>query len=220
MNKPEKGKGTDGDGDRAGRQRRGPGHKRGPSSYHMIGPDQIFYELQLKPGDTFLDLGCGLGDYSMATAGIIGDEGIVFALEKQERLVTDLKSKAHSRGLHNINPMVSDMTRPLPLEDASMDVCLISTVLHIPEVSRNMNKVFVEVRRVLKPKAHLVVVECHKEEMSFGPPLSMRLSPDEIELVAVQCGFKRVNYADLGFYYLIKFIIQSASGKAIAKRHL
>jgi len=57
----------------------------------------------------------------------------------------------------------------------------------------------------LKPKASLTIIECQKKETPFGPPLSMRLSPEEIESVALRCGFTRKNHFDLEFFYLIKF---------------
>ena len=177
----------------------------GPTSYHALNPERIFSELGLLAGHVFLDLGCGVGDYAVDAAGRVGDGGIVFALEKSERLVADLKNKASRMGLGMIRPVAADITRPLPLNDASVDVCLICTVLHIPGVSERMEKIFREVFRVLKPGARVVIVECHKEEMSLGPPLYMRLAPGEIEAVAARCALKKAGYVDLGFLYSIKY---------------
>jgi len=41
--------------------RRSGAHRRirGPSSFHMHDPEIVFDDLALKPGDVFLDLGCG-----------------------------------------------------------------------------------------------------------------------------------------------------------------
>jgi len=129
-----------------------PEHPRQPgSSYHLLDQGRIFAELQLSTGDAFLDLGCGAGDYSMAAAQIVGAGGKVYALEKQEQRIADLTERIHSLGLPNIIPMAADMTQRLPLADVCIDVCLISTALHIPDVSKEMAGVFNEVFRVLNP---------------------------------------------------------------------
>ncbi len=38
-----------------------------------------------------------------------------------------------------------------------------------------------EVKRLLKPNAILAIVEIKKEKTSFGPPLDIRYSPDELK---------------------------------------
>jgi len=40
-------------------------YERKPSSFFMHDPHLIFEELDLKEGDSFLDLGCGTGDYTL-----------------------------------------------------------------------------------------------------------------------------------------------------------
>jgi len=37
-----------------------------------------------------------------------------------------------------------------------------------------------EITRILKSKAQLAIVNIHKEETPFGPPLEMRSSPEEL----------------------------------------
>jgi hypothetical protein len=44
-----------------------------------------------------------------------------------------------------------------------------------------------------------------EEEMPFGPPLSVRLSPDELEGCFSAYGFTKTDIVDLGYNYMIKF---------------
>ena len=181
-------------------------HCRRPSSYGMQDPELVFNELGLRPGRVFLDLGCGAGEYSLKAASIVGPRGRVYALDHKRDIVQSLIEDARSRGLHNIEAMEADVAAPLPLEDNAADVCLISTVLHIFTLSQVEKVIFSEMRRVLKPNGLLAVIECGKEDLSFGPPLEMRLTPEEIETAAARGGFVRSKMINLGFNYMLMLI--------------
>jgi len=180
-------------------------HKRGSGSFWMHDPAVIFHELNLKDGDRFLDMGCGPGDYAVRAAQIVGNSGVVYALDIREKTIDDLKERANSQGIKNIKPMVSDITTPLPIGDNCIDVCFIATVLHIPDVARNWRRLFTEIRRVLRPDGRMAIIECKKEDQPFGPPGHMRLSPEDLEDSIVQYGFEKVGFADLGYNYMIQF---------------
>lgn len=183
------------------------GHRRGrgPSSFWMHDPDAIFSEIGLKPGESFLDLGCGPGDYAMYAANLVGNEGTVYAVDRWEEMVAGLIATADRQGLENIIGIISDITAPLPLNDRCIDVCFIATVLHIPAVSQAGKSLLGEARRVLKPDGRLAIIECHKQSRPFGPPEQVRLSPEEVEELVLPCGFERTGFTDVGDNYLIQF---------------
>ena len=186
----------------------GTGHKRhgmGPSSYWMQDPELVFRELALGPGEALLDLGSGPGDYSLRAAELVGLEGEVIALDRWEDAVRGLEQEAAERGLAQLKPLLGDITRELPVKDASIDVCLICTVLHIfpwPKFDLNL---FLEIKRVLKPGGRLAIIECKKEEQPWGPPLRLRISPQEMERGLEPHGYVKDSYTDLGKTYLIQF---------------
>ncbi len=173
----------------------------------MHDPDVIFKELNLKRGDVFLDLGCGVGDYSICAAEEVGESGLVYATDIQKDLVDTLMQNAVAAGLTNIWAFVCDIHDPLPFEDETIDVCFISTVLHSVDLEDAGKMLFSEVRRVLVPEGRLIIIECKKADMRFGPPLSMRISPDEIEERVSAYGFEKTNLVDLGYNYMIEFAL-------------
>lgn len=183
------------------------GHRRrrGHSSFWMHDPEFIFDEIGLKSGETFLDLGCGPGDYSMYAARIVGDDGAVYAVDRREDAIMALLQEADSHHLENIIGVISDITTPLSLGDHCVDVCFISTVLHALDISKAATPLFDEIRRVLKPTGRLAIIECKKEDQPFGPPKRLRLSPEETEALATRCGFERTGLTDLGYNYLAQF---------------
>jgi ubiquinone/menaquinone biosynthesis C-methylase UbiE len=171
----------------------------------MHDPGVVFKGLALREGDNFLDLGCGPGDYALEASVRVGDAGGVTALDKSPHLIAALKEEAEARGLRNIKAMACDILGTLPLEDGRIDVCLLSTVLHIFDLAEIGKGLFTEIRRVLRPTGRLVIIDCKKEPQPFGPPMSMRLSPDEIEHSIEPCGFMKTGFTDLGYNYMLQF---------------
>ena len=180
-------------------------HRRGHGSYWLQGPELIFTKLGLKEGDCFLDLGCGPGDYAIRAAGITGDSGKVYALDISASTINNLNERVNSHGLKNLSAMVSDITGPLPIADNLIDVCFIATALHIPGVAKQHKTLFNDISRVLKPDGCVAIIECKKEDMPFGPPRYLRLSPEETEALVVQHGFQKISLTDLGHNYMIRF---------------
>lgn len=188
------------------------GHgKRGPSSFWMHDPDLIFQEVDLKKGDVFLDLGCGTGDYSLYAAMEVGDQGSVIAVDIQEELTDALMKKAEAVGLKNLTATVADLSERLPLDDDTVDVCFLVTVLHALDLDRVAGTLFSEIRRVLKRHGRLVVIECKKEGRRFGPPSGMRISPEELEQSVSKYGFEKAGLVDLGYNYMITFAVPRES---------
>jgi tRNA-Thr(GGU) m(6)t(6)A37 methyltransferase TsaA len=121
-----------------------------------------------------------------------------------------LKEKIVSDGLKNIRAEVCDISGPLPVKDSSVDICFISTVLHSLNLTDIEKTLFCEIERVLKPSGRVAIIECKKEAQPFGPPIDMRISPEELEGTITQYGFERISQSDLGYNYLIQF--KKASG--------
>jgi ubiquinone/menaquinone biosynthesis C-methylase UbiE len=175
--------------------------KNGISSFNRLDTAKIFTELNLKKGDIFLDIGCGAGDYSLKAAELVGDKGIVYALDRWEEI--DIKLRASNQG--NIFPIVADIKESIPLENNSCDVCFVAMVLHGIDLDSSGATFFAEVHRILKSKGRFVIIEIKKEKTPFGPPMEIRYSADEIKEIATKFGFVRATYTDLEHCYMILF---------------
>ena len=74
----------------------------GKSSYDLIDPGALWAELNLPQGITFLDLGCGQGNYSLAVANLIGPTGVVYAVDLWEEGIASLQERAAREGRANL----------------------------------------------------------------------------------------------------------------------
>ena len=192
--------------ERTGRNRPPHGrHGKGPSSFWMHDPDLVFASLGLKEGDRFADLGCGPGDYSIRASLEVGPSGLVFALDRGREVLDKVWEKMAAENLANIRVIEADLAAILPLPRDSVDLCLLATVLHIQRIRTAELSLFDEIHRVLRPGGRFAVIECKKEEQDFGPPIHLRLSPEEVEEAVRKHGFRQRGLVDLGYSYLIQF---------------
>ena len=170
----------------------------GKSSFGLIDTAKFFQTLDLQKGITFLDLACGRGNYSMAAAEIIGPNGRVFALDLWEEGILSLRNEAAKKRIQNITSFVGDAGQNIPLENNSVDVCLMATVLHDFVDDTIQGEVMQEIARVVKSNGILAIVEFYKKEGPPGPPKPVRLSPQEVDKIASEYGFKQIQLTEIG----------------------
>ncbi|MGD0855382.1 MAG: class I SAM-dependent methyltransferase [Dehalococcoidia bacterium] len=108
----------------------------------------------VKPGQSFLDFGCGTGCFSLPAAKIVQNSGTVYALDCFPRQLDIVKKRAHKAGLANIVTMLSD--EKINLDDGSMDVIWMCDVFHEIMQKRQMLE---ELHRVLKPAGVLAIYD-------------------------------------------------------------
>ena len=172
----------------------------GKSSFDLIDTEKFFQELDLQKGISFLDVASGRGAYSLAVSDIIGPQGSVFAVDLWAEGIEMLKTAALEREIENITAFVSDVGRRIPVEDQSIDVCLMSTVLHDFVDDCIDRGVLNEIVRVVKPAGRLAVMEFKKIDGPPGPPKHVRLSPEDVADMLDPYGFKKERTVDVGPY--------------------
>ena len=110
----------------------------------------------LEVGKVVLDFGCGIGSNTIAAAQIVGDEGLVYALDMHPLAIRAVERRAQKANLSNIRTILSNGDTALP--DGSVDVVLLYDVLHsVPEKQALLE----ELCRVLKPGGLLLVKPDH-----------------------------------------------------------
>jgi ubiquinone/menaquinone biosynthesis C-methylase UbiE len=170
----------------------------GRSSEGFLDAGMVLRYIGINEGDRFLDLGCGNGYFSIAASQVIGKDGIVYAFDADEESIAQLEREMAERKLTNIEASVVDITRKLPLADESINLAFMSNILHGLVENDEAEGAFGEIARVTAHNGRLAVVEFKKQESTIGPPLSIRLSPEDVEALARRYSFSTESVQEVG----------------------
>jgi len=117
-------------------------------------------KVGLRPGHIVLDFGCRVGHYTIPAAKIVGNNGIVYAVDKEQQALNEMQQKATHLNLKNIRTIKTSGQTTLDFESESIEVVLFYDVLHYHE-QKEREKLYVEAYRVLKQDALFSVYPKH-----------------------------------------------------------
>jgi len=109
--------------------------------------------IEIKAGETILDLGSGAGFDSFLAAKRVGKSGKVIGVDMTEEMIEKARANAEKHSYENVEFKLGDI-ESLPLEDNSVDVVISNCVINL---APDKNKVFAEAYRVLKKGGRMYV---------------------------------------------------------------
>ena len=116
-------------------------------------------------GNTVLDIGCGTGTLAMAAKKHVGSAGAVFGVDASPEMVAKATRKSVRAGIDVT--FMNAIVEALPFPDARFDVVLSTLMLHhLPRQVRR--QCAAEIRRVLKPRGRLLVVDFGRPQARHG----------------------------------------------------
>jgi ubiquinone/menaquinone biosynthesis C-methylase UbiE len=132
------------------------------------GPD-FLNRIGVKKGQTAMDFGSGNGDYTLILARAVGEEGKVYAIDKDKKVLDKLMRRAYGKGFGNIeDKFVSEETETptkIPLPDKSIDVGWFSDVLHDGYFKdEQKEKLLCDVYRILREDGFIAIHPVHMEK--------------------------------------------------------
>ena len=109
----------------------------------------------VKPGKTVMDLGCGMGLFSIPMARMVGDQGQVIAVDLQQQMLDTLRRRAERAGVTDLIETHKCEQNHLGV-DAQADFALAFMMVHeVPDQRRMLS----EIHDCLKPGGKLLVAE-------------------------------------------------------------
>jgi len=132
-------------------------------SWEKDGGVRFLKKIGLRSGQRVLDFGCRVGHYTIPAAKAVGEEGIVYALDKESDALNELNRKVIVHDLTNVKVTKTSGQLKLPLESGAIDVALCYDVLHY-FMKDERTKLYQELFRILNKNGLLSVYPKHTLE--------------------------------------------------------
>ena len=166
----------------------------------FLDPLNIVEQFGIREGMKVADFGSGGGYFAIYMAERVGSSGKVYALDILEEKLDNLRARARSQGLENIETIRTNLEvlGSSSLLDSSQDLVLISNVLF---QSRKQEDIIKEGVRVLKTKSSFIIIDWNKGTGGFGPPDDLRPSQESVKVAAERQGLTFVRALDTGQFH-------------------
>jgi cyclopropane fatty-acyl-phospholipid synthase-like methyltransferase len=162
----------------------------------------LLKELQLKPGMTACDMGCGNGFYTLKMAELVGEKGSVLAVDIQQEMLRLLEDRAKKAKLANIKSVLGTLIDP-NLPPGKVDLILCVDVYH--EFSHPVH-MLAEMRESLSPTGVIALAEFRLEDPKVPIKLLHKMSKKQILKEYKANGLKLVRqFDDLPWQHLMFF---------------
>ena len=140
----------------------------------VVKVNEVIEKLRLKPGDIVADIGSGSGTYSIPMAKAIAPNGILYAVDIDQKMLDFVAEKAKKEGVTNLVTVLGEYEDPkLPVKN--VDVAFYSRVLHMIEKRQaHLNNT----APYLKPDGRIVVIDKNRED---SPDSWMWLNQSDVD---------------------------------------
>jgi len=147
-------------------------------------PEKMLQKF-IKEGDTVVDIGCGMGYFSIGMARMVGETGRVISVDLQEKMLKRVRFRAEKKGLLSRITLHKCSSDKLGVNEQA-DFALGFWMVH--EV-RNKESFFDEISAFLKPGAHFLVVE---PRMHVTEPYFKKITDIAVEAGLKSCAEEKV----------------------------
>jgi ubiquinone/menaquinone biosynthesis C-methylase UbiE len=120
----------------------------------LMDPVKTLQIADVQPSQIILEVGCGTGFFTIPAAKMIGDQGILIAMDASSGFLKVVTKKVKNANLNNVSIVQRDALNT-GLETASIDKVLLFGVIPFPLLP--LDKLLPEMHRVLKPDATMAV---------------------------------------------------------------
>lgn len=173
----------------------------GPERDAWQEPAQIIEWMAITPGQTAVDIGAGTGYFLPHLSAAVGDTGHVISADIEPAMVEHLRARIDTDGVQNASAQLVTANDPL-LEQGAIDRVLLVNTWHHVEGRVGYAEVLME---ALTPAGTLTIVEYNATSQP-GPPVEMRLSPEEVISELNEAGYEAELLGDLERQYVIRAV--------------
>jgi ubiquinone/menaquinone biosynthesis C-methylase UbiE len=162
-------------------------------------PEKNIQQFSIGEDWRLADFGTGSGAYALA-AGERMTDGVVYAIDVNPSLLGRLKTEARERRINTVQTISGDIEvlGGVPLSDGSVDGAIAANVFFQVE---NKKALVSEIKRVLRARGRVLVVDWTASHGGIGPHSSHVISQKEIERLFEDAGFSLEREIDAGAHH-------------------
>jgi arsenite methyltransferase len=166
-------------------------------------PQEVMMALGLKSGEVIADIGAGSGYFTFRLALHVGDKGKVYAADVSPDMILHINRRIRELKATNVVSILADPDDPL-LPDASVNRFFFSDSWHHIE---NQTRYLSLMKKMLKPGGEIVIIDFHKKDLPFGPPLKMKIAREDLIKQMESNGFRLAKeHIFLPYQYFLVFV--------------
>ncbi|MEP7364844.1 MAG: class I SAM-dependent methyltransferase [Acidobacteriota bacterium] len=155
-------------------------------------PHDVIQALKLKPTEVIADIGSGSGYFTRR-----------FAMHAAKVYAVDIDAALLARSKGDKIEAVLAIPDDPKLPASSVDTIFICDVLHH---IANRGAYYKKLTASLKPGGRIVIIDFYKRDLPVGPPVSMKLSEDEVRAELAAAGFHQsAQHTILPNQYFLEF---------------
>ena len=160
-------------------------------------PDRVMADLNLKPGTTVADVGCGPGYFVFRLAKAVGPAGKVFAADIDKKALKAVADRARAEHAANVEVVTSDPT-DTKLPPKSADAVFVCDVFHEVAPVADRTALMKSVVAAIKPGGFLFLIDYRKSHDVKFDPYEKLVPREDLVKLAADAGL----VLDAEFHYL------------------
>jgi ubiquinone/menaquinone biosynthesis C-methylase UbiE len=166
----------------------------------FVNPKETLERIGISAGSYVADFGAGSGHWSLALSKMVGEEGVVYAIDIQRELLTRLQAEARGQNLNNIRIVTGDLDElgGSKLRDNQVDTVIAANLLFQVE---EKGKFLDEIKRVLKSKGRLLLIDWEESFGSMGPRQEDVIPKEKARMLAEKAGLEFVDDVKSGAHH-------------------
>jgi len=173
-----------------------------PGGNELLNPEKILKnELGLEPGSYVGDFGCGAAGYfSFQTAKIVGDSGLVYAVDIQKPVLESIRNRAKENKINNLKTIWTDLERfsACKINNNSLDFGFLINILF---QNKDKKAILKEVSRMIKDGGKLLIIDWKEGRFPLGPKPQDKIGVQDLISAAQEVGFRLEKRFEAGQYH-------------------
>ncbi len=166
----------------------------------FVDPEKTLDTLNIIPGMSVADFGCGSGYYTISLSRRVSEKGSVYAVDIQKSVLDKLSKEAEDRNLDNVEFILGDIEKEVgsKLADNSMDAVIVSNILFQIEDKEAFVR---EVARIIKKGGKALIVDWADSFGGLGPQPEYIFPSDKAKELFEKSGLKLEREFDPGAHH-------------------